>query len=220
MIVPTDAGYIETKRLKRDGRKPLPPFDELAEWISSQYHVEVLNLFYDKIIPDNRPRLTVIFESKKDELKFRKSALGNFNRIDQKRIAEHFSRIVAAQNETRFSTDGLLVIFSSFEPVARMEANQSVSEADLKGLKKKLANPDLWTISRMFESVTFLFYTEEQIKKYEAAGLRDLYAREYSNLIQPHDEFGYFSQTGVSAFFDSKENFDKNYQGNWYYYYK
>lgn len=220
MIVPTDADYIETKRLKRDGRKPLPPFDELAEWISSEYHVEVLNLFYDRFIPDGRPRLTVIFESKKDELKFRESALGNYNRIDQKRISEQFSRIIAAQHNVRFSTDGLLVIFSSFEPVARMEANQSVSEANLEGLKKKLGNADLWTISRQFESVTFFFYTEDQIKKYEAAELRDRYAQEYSKLIQPHDEFGYYSKTGVSAFFDSKENFDMNYQGNWYYYYK
>lgn len=32
--------------------------------------------------------------------------------------------------------------------------------------------------------------------------------------------FGYLRKRGVSVCFDSKENFDTNYQSNWYYYYK
>jgi len=87
-------------------------------------------------------------------------------------------------------------------------------------LKAKLANPDLWEISRCFDSVTFFFYTDAQVKRYEAEGFREKYSREYSLLIEPYDEFGYLRKRGVSASFDSKENFDTNYQSNWYYYYK
>ena len=58
------------------------------------------------------------------------------------------------------------------------------------------------------------------LKEYEAAGLRSAYDQEYTQLVQPHDEFGYLRKRGVSVSFDSKENFDTNYQSNWYYYYK
>jgi hypothetical protein len=114
----------------------------------------------------------------------------------------------------------MFVVFAAFEHVARMEANESVTKNDLDQFKAKLNNQDLWEISRLSDTVTFFFYTDAQVKHYEAAGLRDAYAREYARLIEPHDEFGYFRRRGVLAYFDSKENFDSNYESNWYYYYK
>jgi hypothetical protein len=50
--------------------------------------------------------------------------------------------------------------------------------------------------------------------------MRKVYAEEYARLVEPYDEFGYLKQAGIAVYFDSKENFDTNYESNWYYYYK
>lgn len=220
MLMPSDKDYQQTKRIKKDGRRLPLPFAELANWIGAKYEVEVINIIYDTVIPDSRPRLSVILELDSDAQKFRESALGNFNRIDQNRIAEEFGRIVADQGAARFETDGLLVVFSSFERVARIEANESVPEAAIKRLKSQLGDDELWEISRCFDGATFFFFTDEQLRRSEEGSVRESYTREYSRLVEPHDEFGYLKRSGVTVSFDSKENFDTNYQGNWYYYYK
>jgi hypothetical protein len=220
MITPRDDDYQQTKRLKRTGAPLESPFKELADWVGAKYGVRVLNVVYDTVIPDNRPRLTVILETQEDAVKFRDGALGNFNRIDQKSVQEHFQTILSEQRDLRFNTRRLFVIFVAFEPIARVEANESVTKEEIRRLKAKLANKDLWEISRCFDSVTFFFYTDAQMKQYEAGRSRDVYAEEYSRLVERYDEFGYLKKRGVSVRFDSKENFDTNYQSNWYYYYK
>jgi hypothetical protein len=164
--------------------------------------------------------LIVIADTQGDALKFQNSSLGDYDKIVQKRVQERFETILAEQDDHRFNIDGLFVVFAAFESVARIEANESVTKNDMDQLKAKLNNNDLWEISRLFDTVTFFFYTDAQVKHYEAAGLRDAYAGEYARLVQPHDEFGYLRRRGVLAYFDSKENFDTNYESNWYYYYK
>jgi hypothetical protein len=220
MIIPSDEDYQQTKRIKKTGARLESPFKELADWVSANYGVHVLNVVYDTIAPDDRPRLSVILETKEDALKFRNDAFSSFNTIDQKRVEEHFQAILSRQRNLHFKVECLFVIFVAFEPVARIEANEKVTDEEIDRLKAKLANEELWEISRCFDSVTFFFYTDAQVKQHEAAGLKDVYAQEYSHLVQPHDEFGYLQKRGVSVYFDSKENFDTNYESNWYYYYK
>lgn len=219
MIMPSDQDYLETKRLKKSGRPLASPFLELADWIASEYDVRVLNIRYDTVIPDKRPRLNVILEWERDQKKFR-DGRGNFDQVKQDSIVEQFKRLLAEQHVRGIVTDRLLVIFSAFEAVARIEANEKVTEADLDRLKRVLANPDLWHISRLFDSATFFFYTAAQAEGYDAKGLRKVYAEEYLRVVKPHDEFGYVAQTGILVAFDSKENFDTNYQSNWFYYYR
>lgn len=219
MIMPSDKDYQETKRLKKSGQVLASPFRELADWIASEHYVRVLNIHHDTVIPDRRPRLNVILEWERDQEKFQ-DRRGNFDQTKQDRILKQFKRLLVEQHIQGTVTDRLFVIFSAFEAVARIEANEKVTEADLDSLKRALANPDLWHISRLFDSATFFFYTAAQAEGYEAKGLRKVYAEEYLRLVKPHDEFGYVARTGILVAFDSKENFDTNYQGNWYYYYK
>jgi hypothetical protein len=103
---------------------------------------------------------------------------------------------------------------------AKQEADSHISETDIEALKKRIANPDLWGISRCFGYVTFFFFTDEQVKNYEAQGKKDEYATMYFEILKPHDEFGYLKRRHLKIGFDSKQNFDENYESNWYYYYK
>jgi hypothetical protein len=209
--------YQQTKRLKKTGSPLEWPFEELADGVSNSYDAKVLNVVYDTI-ENNRPRLSVILETEEDSLKFRDGPLGTFNEIDQRRVQERFESIIGKKQPPPFRIAGLLVIFVAFEPDARVEANGRVTEEEVDRLKAKLANEDLWKIHRLFDIVTFFFYTDAQVKQYEASGLKHMYADEYSRLVQAHDEFGYFKKRGVQVSFDSKENFDTTYQGNWFFY--
>jgi hypothetical protein len=141
----------------------------------------------------------------------------NFRKLDQQRVGAQFAAILSMMRETSFSTEGLFVFFCSFEPAAITDANENVTEQQVEQLKNKLANKDLWTISRLFHTVAFLFFTDAQAAKY--GRLRETYLQEYLRLVEPYDEFGYVKKRGLTVRFDSKENFDTNYQSNWYYYY-
>lgn len=235
MITPSDSDYKETKLIKQ-GKKGLPSlFKELAQWIEKEFVVSVLNIYYDLITPGNRPRLNVILEFSLDENKFRAHPYGDYYTDKQKIIADKFKELVKAEcpseeslvvklfkrnHSVKYDTNNIWVIFSSFESVAKIEANESIPQAKIQELKVKINNKDLWEISRCFSGVTFFFYTDKQVRENTENGVVKKLTEEYYNLLKIYDEFDYLKKECYSIGVDSKENFDNNYQSNWYYYYK
>jgi len=234
MIMPSDKDYKLTKKIKKGERQMNPEFAGLADWIKNKYEVEILNIIYDFI--DNRekrPRLTVIFEFHKDELKFRDSHVGNFHSDKQRIIGQKFDELVNNKTtggsilrrlfdsqETKYTTTDIWVVFTSFEPIAKDEANSNVPESEVKKLKRELDNEDIWEISRAFSGTTFFLYSDKQVKDYENSDTRKLWTEKYFDILDKYNEFGYFKRDTYSINLDSKENFDTNYQSNWFYYYK
>ncbi|HPQ68154.1 MAG TPA: hypothetical protein PKW95_03425 [bacterium] len=220
MITQWDDDYQRTKAIVKNGKKLSSPFAELANWISAKFQVNVLNIEYELVEPDDTPRLMVILETQDEQAKFQNGVHGNYLVIHQKAIAEQFGKLLREQGRHEFNLDRLFVAFSNFAEVARMEANSNIPDNEIKQLKKALSNDELWEISRSFHTVTFFFYTDEQVRKAERKGLRKTYAAKYYEILKRYDEFGYFTAENLLLFFDSKENFDNNYQSNWFYYYR
>lgn len=220
MITPIDEDYKHTKRIKRGEITIESPLRELADWISTKYLVQVLNIYCDTINREKLPRLNVVTESEQDAGKFREGPFGNYREDRQMEVGDQYFKLMSQHNEHRLTDKRLLVIFTAFEPIARIEANQQVSSRQISQFKKKLANPELWEIRNFFDSITFFFYTDDQANASELIGLRELYSAEYARLVEPYDEFGYLKKRAVPAYFDSKQNFDTNYESSWYYYYK
>lgn len=233
MINPSDKDYIETRLIKQGKRKMNSDFLLLAEWINSTFNVLVINIFYDTIDKtDNRPRLTIIFEYQKDELKFRNGYIGNFDKKKQKTIADKFRELVNKEirlksfiaklfknsSYLKYDTDNLFVVFASFEPIAKDEANSKIPENEIQKLKIKLGLSDIWEIYRQYSSTTFFFNTESQIEEYSKNGTKEELSKNYFNLLNKYDEFGYFNNETFSILLDSKENFDKKYGSSWFYY--
>ena len=50
--------------------------------------------------------------------------------------------------------------------------------------------------------------------------LKKEWADKYFEILNVYDKFGYFKRDTFEIYLDSKENFDKNYTGSWWYYYK
>ena len=220
MILPSDQDYLQTKRLKKEAIPLEGPFRELAAWVSSTYQVSVLNILHDIVAPDARPRLRIILEFTCDALKFREANSINFDSAKQTAICDHFLTLLPQHGNHRFKVNGLFVVFSAFEDVARIEANARVTKRELEILQTRLANETLWLIRTAFDGVIFFFHTDAQVKETEGSVLRETFAQEYARLVEPYDEFGYLRRRGIAVGFDSKENFDTKYQSNWFYYFR
>lgn len=218
MIRPSDESYQATKRIKQGKDRLAAPFDELAKWIADRWHVIVLNVIYDARNDLHAPRLQVILERQKDAKVFRDGP--NFDSIKQELIATKFIELSSRDPSQQWDVDGMFVVFSAFAPLAAEEADGKLTDQHIDDLQRRLGNPDLWCISRCFGQVTFMFYTDRQAAKYEADGTKDAYAREYFAMLKPLDEFDYLSLDEFTVGFDSKKNFDRNYHGSWFNYYR
>lgn len=216
MIRYQDEEYQATKLIKQGDAYLEPPFDDLAEWISETWQVTVLNIISDRRNELHAPRLQVILEHAADVRKFEDGL--NFDHGKQAAIVDRFRELVSSR-PSDFDVTGLFVVFSAFAPIALEEADDQISKEDVEALRLQMGDPELWCISRFFGKVTFFFYTDQQVKKRDASS-RAAYARSYFALLKPHDEFGYLSEDEFSVAFDSKQNFDRNYRGNWLNYYR
>jgi hypothetical protein len=233
MIVSTDPDYLDTKLIKEGVKQLDPIFQELAIWIYQKFDTPVLNIYYDKIDTDkDRPRLNIIFEYYQNEKKFR-DKIGNFDSTKQKIIADKFrkiltnytgtnqgifSRLFRRYTPTKFDTERLFVIFDAFEPIAREEVNGKIPQTEIDNLRQELGMNEIWEIYREFSTTTFFFFTDSQIEQFKNDGTTEVIKTKYFDILKKYDEFDYFKSDTYFLTFDSKENFDKNFESNWFYY--
>ena len=231
--MPSDKDYKTTKKIKQNISNIKEEFEPLAKWIDEKYDVKTLNLIFDYIDNDkSHPRLQVCLEYAKDKGKFMNNRTYNFDERKQNEISEKFAEITSdyeLKNKPNwikkilgltYKSNNLYVYFTDFESIAKIEANEKITENQIKKLQAKIDNKELWTISRAFSGVTYFLYTDEQLKKYQDSETLKKWKNEYYELLKEYDEFGYFKNDYFYFGLDSKENFDTNYESNWYYYYK
>jgi hypothetical protein len=229
MIFSSDPEYKETKLVKQGVKTIDLAFQDLANWINIYFKTAVLNIYYDKIKPDkNRPRLSIVFENHGEAEKF-KDKIGNYDDSKQKLISDKFKELQDNEfhkqnylkkifSSKQFDTNRLYVIFTSFEPIAREEANKNIPESRIEELQAEIGMEDLWMIYRQFSITTFFFNTDNQLEKYSSDGTTDFLKLKYYDLLKQYDEFDYIKPDTYFIKYDSKENFDKNYQSSWFYY--
>ncbi len=235
MILPSDKEYTQTKRIILGTERMKPEFVPLAEWIDKTFNVKTINIIYDTL--DNKtPRVQICFEYEKEKNKFLTNDISYFDKSKQKAIGEKFTEIIKQQglskNNGSFSnifglnkngiylTGNVFVIYSAFEPIAKLEATYKISQKQTEEFIKSFDNKDIWTISIGFNIPTFFMFTDEKVKEYDKPEIKKMWADKFFDFIKPFDEFNYFKRTDIQVYLDSKENFDKNYESNWYYYYK
>ncbi|WP_339612829.1 hypothetical protein [uncultured Rubinisphaera sp.] len=218
MITPSDKDYQIAKQIKRGERSISHPYSELAEWIREKYSVNVLNVSYSKIKPDNRPRLSIDLETKTDRKVFEISRFSNDSK-KSKRVVQKFSEILENSNLV-LSLKDIFVIFTDFESVARVEANENVPEEQANSLIPQFDKENIWCVQKLFSSLIIFYHTEAEREQAVKSGMIEKYCESYSKIIKPYDEFGYLNSSPVIPGIDSKENLDKNYGGSWFYYWR
>lgn len=220
MITPFDKEYLETKRIILGEEKMNPVFVPLAVWIDETYGVKVINIIYDTFYANN-PRLQICFEFEKEKNKFLTSDASYFNKNKQEAIAGKFKEFVEAQGlEQEYQTGNIFVIYGAFEPIAKDEVGSRIPKELQDAFIKSFQNEDIWTVSIFFTMPTFFTFTDAKVKAYDKPEIKKVWADRFYDLIKPFDEFNYFKREDIRVYVDSKENFDKIYNSNWYYYYK
>ena len=229
MTSPVEIEYKLTKLIKQGKAIIDSDFVELCEWIDKSYNVKTLNIIYDVIDSNPRPRLQIIFEWEREQKIFRTDY--GYNETLQKEIARQFEIIISKRKQglktkwynlfdkPKYSATNILIVFGAFETAAKIEANWKVAENEIKQLQEKLKLNNLWLIyPEMFDSPTFFFFTDKQVEENSKSEMTSFLTSEYFNLLKTFDEFNYIKKDEFVIKFDSKENFEKSYSSSWYYY--
>ncbi|WP_276133970.1 hypothetical protein [Polluticoccus soli] len=238
MVFPTDKDYLETKQIMLGKQTMRTEFVDLAKWIKNMYQVNPINIYYDTMDHNKRPRLEIIFEFEEEANRFNVNGNQfnfNFDPEKQKMIAKKFVetqrkhkrftkqslfKLWSRKETFPYNTEDIFIYFSAFEPIAIQEAFSKVKQKEVTELQQQLNNPNIWTIVSSFSSAFFFVFTDDQVKKYKDSLEQKDWSKKYFQLLQPYNEFGYLKPDTFNVFIDSKENFDTNFEGNWYYYFK
>jgi hypothetical protein len=218
MVLLDDDIYKETKEIVRGKRRQSPLVMELAEWFRIKYSVKVLNIQFSKLTgpQENRFRLYVIIENTNDYQKMYVSP-SQPNEEYQAQIALEFRKLALKHKFTdESSLENLFVIYNDFSDEAKTEANWGAAKEVTAQIKSKY--PIVWDVISMFSGSVVFYNTDTDIGVNENNGLSKAIRDTYYSILKRYDEFNYFTRENISLRFDSKENLDKNYQGNLFYY--
>jgi hypothetical protein len=220
MLYLSDELYDETKKIALGKSLKSPLLIELSKWFLRTYSVKILNIKFTKLqsSSNNSNMLYVILETADD---CQKMYIGTFelNEEYQKEIAVEFQRLAIKHGfATQEQLQDLFVMYNDFSQEARTEANWKAADEVQQRVKEKF--PTVWDIfTEHFGSVVF-YYSDLEIAQNESSGITKLITEDYYATLKKNDELGYVTKENIWLEFDSKENLDKNYQGNLFYYAK
>lgn len=220
MYTLTDQSQFQASAIKQGKHKLATVHMELMDWITKQFDVRALDFCCETRKTSkgfSQQLVHVILDTLEDVKKMQT------NRANSTLIIERFLRYFQSAGSSNPITDPLKNTDLSFETNPFPEI--VVTYRPLKGLDKKMVEEMLddekrailktfesvWTIS---QSVVF-YYTDAQVKETLTNGIS---TKINEALGQVAEKYGF--DGGSSYRFDSKEAFDRDYESNWYYYWK
>lgn len=215
MITNFDPEYKDTLEVKK-GERVLPAISRLLiEWINKEYEVQAINVYYDKIIPDDRPRIQIIFERSEDIVKFRENGFGNYLTEKQKAISKKYIDLVNELGlKDSYPINNVFVCYSEFSIIYRSDIYTAVPKNQLNQLFEKYKNEVIWHIHIYGSGLIVFFYTNKQKESSDYDGLIENIKNEYFSVLKPFDEFDYLDKSWVKR--ESKEDFDNIYESSWF----
>ena len=93
-------------------------------------------------------------------------------------------------------------------------------ERDSARLVREFAQYHLWKIDGFSKNTVVFYLTDNDVRVNQGSGVSRTITQRCYELVKQYDEFGYLDLETFPIKFDSKENLNKNYHGNMYYYFK
>ncbi|MCX2451451.1 hypothetical protein OQX61_09225 [Pedobacter sp. PLR] len=211
MMYTSERDYHSTKLIKKGEKVLDSSFSRFADWILEEFGWKPINIIYDKIDPNDRPKLSLIFE-----LQGQASVFHNGTGYDEGKRKAIVDQFKAFRNENGGISDNsdIWVIFQEFEPAEQAACNEKIPQEEINAFKSRFLDQQLWEIARFGAYTTFIFETKEQLTGSKENGVQAEIRKEYLKLLKSYDEFNYFSLENLPIVFDNKENFEENYQGS------
>jgi len=197
-----------------EGKKTLPNhLAMLADWISSRFHVDVLNILTD-YVDNDRSRLTIVVRNLEQREKFRDGY--NYNSAYQDEIATKYKLFADQINSSRI--ENLHVCFDEFTGSAYGSLASKVYDDELDSillLDRSIVD------ARMVSSLCVL-YSSKVLPDGPTKEIEDRIRDAWASILTKHDKHAYFSNEFLRRrlFFFSKQEFDAVYKGSWTNFYR
>jgi hypothetical protein len=240
MYFSTDKLYKLAKEALR-GKKQEVVYVKLIDWAKKEFDLNVIYIDLKIEKKDNKPRLHLILENQKDYNKILINT--GYNPKIQNKISEKFEELLKiehqkVENKTeesiveklllkiglksnlRQNFENIWVCYSVFLTVYATEISTEFTKEKIDELLKKYKKNNVWEIHMSSFYITIFLEKENQIEESRQNPLFKKLKEEYFEIVKEKDEFGLFKKEIINLTFDSKENFDKNYDSSWFYYYK
>jgi hypothetical protein len=233
---PRDPDYLRVKLVKQGESRVDPAYGAFIEGFYERYGVSPLAVLPDTVSrprgQGRTPRIGVVLE-RTDQ--YRAFVSGPFRpeKYKQLAVAILFAESLRdadsaamfgfprSDRNARVRAEEIFVYFADFERVAKWEVHDLVTGRELEDFTASLAIRDqFWCIERFAGLPIVFVHTDEQAQALRASALPVTWADTYFEIANHHDEFGYLTRSEIAIQVDSKENFEANYSGNWYYYFK
>ena len=223
MYFPTDKLYIETKSIMLGEMVIKKEFLEFANWAKHNLNISILNASFSLKNRNTLPSLHIVFERQKDYNQLHGDPEYPYNKKYNNLIASNFLRIVRELKMDGFANyqgENFHMSYSVFSKIAIIECLSKVSKSELNQIKEKYLSKGLWEISIHHDSVVIFYAREAEIKSNNKLGVTKEIENKIKDLAQQYDAFNYLKEEPIFFGYDSKDNFDKNFNGNWYDYYR
>ncbi|HGJ66486.1 TPA: hypothetical protein ENS27_14075 [bacterium] len=218
MLLIRDEFYKLAKEIKKGNVKVVTELIPFIDWVNKKYSVKVLNVSieYEKIKNKIIPRISIILERRSDFNKFVDDRLT----IDINKQNECLEAFLKLYPKKIKNVEEAFVTFDNFENTAIYEAISAVKKDELEEIKKSVDKDCLWLIDNTMGFFVVFTNTEKEREEINTSDACKIIKEKLFNLVKLYDEFNYITPDILKIEFDSKENFEKNYKGNWFYYYR
>ena len=223
MYFPSDKLYIETKLIKLGKKAGKREFQKLTNWAEHNLNVTILNASFSLKNRNTLPSLHIVFELQKDYNQLHGDPEYPYNQKYNKLIASNFLRIteeLKIEGFANYQGKDFHMSYSVFSKVALIECLNKLNKSDINRIKEKYLSEGLWEISINHGSVIIFYTTENEIESNNKSGVSKEIENKIKELAHQYDEFRYLEKEPFFLAYDSKENFDKKYKGDWYNYYR
>ncbi|MEI8194399.1 MAG: hypothetical protein WCI73_00665 [Phycisphaerae bacterium] len=167
-----------------------------------------------------RPRLNVIVEFEEDYKRLKNGPLEIDSNVTIS-ILREFSDIAGQiKFQKDFDPRKVLLIVSNFSEEVMIYAAQQFIRRDVEALIQKFSSDRMWKIASQSKEIVAFFLDEIAKNSAVINGAGERIRQACYDLIKRYDAFNYITPQNLSVLFDSKENLDKNFQGNLFYYFR
>lgn len=222
----TDAAYLQSTAIKKGEYQLHPKDQELVDWITGITGIKALNFCFETVetlMGYRVQHIRVIAERIAECRKM--DGTPEYGKIIA-RFQQYFDEYGTTnkdnlKNEVFPRAGGIYPeTILSFRPLEEIE----LKIANEKAMDEIVAiadhYPQVWVISINMNWQNIFYYTDEQLMANRSNGVNEEIKSKILDILKQYDEYDYFGEHSLQVQFDSKEAFDRDYDGNWCYYYK
>jgi hypothetical protein len=220
MYTLTDKSQFQAEAVKKGKHKLATAPLEIMDWMTKQFGVRALDFFCETRETSKGPQqlIHLILETV-DDVKRMQAHRAN-NAVITERFLKYFKSAGSdnplmdplKSNVFAAETNPFPEIIVTYRPLKEVDGKirQEMLDDEQRAILKTFES--VWTMSM---AVVF-YYTDAQVKENLTNGIS---TRINEALWQAAEKY-YESDRGSPYSFDSKETFDRDYESNWYYYWK